>query len=159
MMVRIVVSLAALLVFSIGCGGKGPDDPITGTWANGACFGDTTMPPDIQTCKLSLRFDADLSFTLIDARQSLPATAVNPRCNAIRTVTGMTYSTNSMGTLTLSGSSASTLERKDCANDADNQPAMADTRDSVAAGPISYSIKDRTLSITTGQLLGEYVRQ
>ncbi len=159
MRVRVGVPLVATLLFSVGCGGSGPDDPVTGTWANGSCFGDTTTPPDIQTCKLSLRFDADLKFTLIDARQSLPATAVTPRCNAIRTVTGMTYSTNSLGTLTLSGSSASTLERKDCANAADNQAAMADTRHTLAAGPISYSIKDKTLSITTGQLSGDYLRQ
>jgi len=158
-MVRIAVPLAALLVFSLGCGGKGPDDPITGTWANGTCFGDTSMPADIQSCKLSVRFDADLSVTLINSRQSMPATAVNPRCNAVRTVTGMKYSTNSAGTLTLTGSSTSTLERKDCANVADNQAAMADTRDSLNAGALKYSIADTKLTITSGQIAGEYLRQ
>lgn len=159
MMVRIVVPMAALLLLSIGCGGKGPDDPITGTWANGSCFGDTSMPADIQLCKLSVRLDADLSVTVIDARQSLPATAVHPRCNHIRTVTGMKYSTDSKGTLTLTGSSASTLERKDCANVEDNQAIMADTRHSLVPGKLSYSIKETTLSITSGQLVGDYIRQ
>jgi hypothetical protein len=158
MMVRIVVPLAALLL-SIGCGGKGPDDPITGTWFNGTCFGDSSMPADIQSCKLSVRFDADLSVTLIDSRQSLPATAVNPRCNANRTVTGMKYSTNNAGTLTLTGSSMSTLERKDCANAADNQAPMADTRDSLNAGNLDYSITATKLTITAGQIVGEYTRE
>ena len=159
MVVRIAVPMAALLVLSIGCGGKGPDDPITGTWANSDCFGDTSMPADIQTCKLSLQFDSSLKFTLIDARQSLPATAVNPRCNTIRTVTGLTYSTDSKGTLTLAGSSGSTVERKDCVNAADNQAKVADSRDSVAAGPFGYSITGKTLTISSGQLAGEYVRE
>ncbi len=159
MMKRLVVPLAALLGLSMGCGGKGPDDPITGTWANASCYGDATMPSDVQTCKLSVRFDADLSVTLIDSRQSLPATAVNPRCNAIRTVTGMKYSTNNMGTLSFTGTSTSTLERKDCANAADNQPVMSDTRDSLAAGALTYTITAKTLSITAGQIVGEYTRQ
>ena len=158
MMARIVVPLAALLLV-IGCGGKGPDDPITATWANDTCFGDTSKPADIQSCKTSIRFDADLSVTLINSRLSLPATAVNPRCNTNRLVTGMKYSTNSMGTLTLTGTSMSTLERKDCANAADNQAPMADTRDSLTAGTLSYTIKDKTLSITSGPLLGDYTRQ
>lgn len=157
-MTRIVVPLAALLAIT-GCGGKGPDDPITGTWSNAVCFGDETMPSDIQSCELGLRFDADLKFTLIDSRQSLPATAVYPRCSAIRTVTGMAYSTDNMGKLTLSGSSASTLERKACVNASDNQSPMPDSRDSVEAGAISYSIKDKTLSLTSGRLRGEYVRK
>ena len=157
MMVRIVLPLAALIL-SIGCGGKGPDDPITGTWANENCFGDTTKPADIQSCKQSLRFDADLTFKLINSRLSLPATAVNPRCNTNRTVTGMKYSTDSMGTFTLTGTSMSTLERKDCANAADNQAPTADTRDSLTAGAVTYTIKDKTLSITSGALLGDYLR-
>lgn len=159
MMIRIVVPLAALLVLSIGCGGKGPDDPITGTWSNANCYGDTTMPADIQSCKLSVRFDADLSVTLINSRQSLPATATFPRCITNRTVSGMKYSTDNMGTLTLTGSSMSTLERKECANVADNQATMADTRDSLSAGKISYTITTKTLTITSGQLTGEYTRQ
>ncbi len=158
MTIRIAVPLAALLSL-IGCGGKGPDDPLTGTWANATCFGDENMPSDIQSCELSVRFETDLKFTLIDTRQSAPATAVYPRCSAIRTVTGMTYSTDGAGKLTLNGKSASTLERKACVNDADNQAAMADSRDSVSAGSISYSIKDKTLSLTSGPLRGDYVKK
>lgn len=158
MMFRNVFPLTAFIALSLGCGGKGLDDPLTGTWANTTCFNDTSMPADIQSCKLSLRFDADLSLTLIDSRQSQPATAVNPRCNANRTVTGMKYSTNGTGTVTLTGTSSSTLERKDCANAADNQAAMADTRDSIAAGSFKYSITDKTLSITSGALVGDYLR-
>jgi hypothetical protein len=158
MPIRTVVPLLALVGFGCGCGGNGPDDPLTGTWSRVVCFGDTTMPSDIQSCKLSLRFDANLTFALINARQSMPATAVYPRCNAVRTVTGLTYSTNTTGTLTLSGSSVSTLERTGCVNDADNQAAVADTRDSVAAGAIAYSIKNDTLTLSAGQLAGEYKR-
>ncbi len=158
MMIRTAVVIVAWMTL-IGCGGKGPDDPLTGTWSNSVCFGDETKPADIQTCALTLRFEADLKFSLIDTRQSMPATAVYPRCSAIRTVTGLTYSTNSMGTVTISGSSASTLERKACADATDNQAPMADGRDSVAAGAISYAIKDKTLSLTTGPLRGDYARQ
>lgn len=157
MTIRLVAPLAALLSL-IACG-KGPDDPLTATWSNASCFGDAAMPADIQSCETALRFDADLKFTLIDTRQSAPATAVYPRCSAIRTVAGLTYSTDSVGTLTLSGNSASTLERKNCVNDSDNQPAMPDSRDSVAAERITYSIKDRTLSVTSGPLRGDYVKK
>ena len=159
MMVRFVIPLSALLVLSLGCGGKGPDDPITGTWGNATCFGDASMPADIQTCKLSVRFDADLSVTLIDSRQSLPATSVFPRCIAERTVTGMKYSTNNMGTLTLTGSSTSTLARTNCANEADNQAKMADTRDALNPGTLTYSIAAKTLSITAGQIVGDFILQ
>ncbi len=159
MTVRSAGALVMLMLVSLRCGGKGPDDPITGSWANGNCFGDASMPADIQSCQSTMRFGADLSFTFIDSRQSLPATSVNPRCTAVRTVTGLKYSTTSMGTLTLAGSSMSTLERKDCANAADNQAATADGRDSLTAGPISYLITNKTLSLASSQLGGDYLRQ
>ena len=158
MMNRIVVPLAALLVLSFGCGGKGPDDPITGTWGNDRCYGDTTMPSDIESCKLSIKFDRDLTVLIIDNRQSRPAAAVNPRCIANRAITGLKYST-SQGTLTLSGTTTSTLERKSCANAADNLSPTADTRDTVSQGNHAYTIVDKTLSIKSGDLAGDFTLQ
>ena len=117
------------------------------------------MPSDIQTCKLSVRFDQDLTVTLLDSRQSLPATATYPRCITLRTVTGMKYSTNNGSTLTLTGTSSSSLERTNCANVADNQAATADSRDSLAAGTMTYTITDKTLSIVLGQIAGSYLLQ
>ena len=155
---KMLMSLTALCLASIGCG-KGPDDPLTGTWSNTACFGDTQQPDDIQSCSTKLRFDADLTLTLTDTRQSLPATAVYPRCTATRAVKGLRYSTDSEGTVTLTGTTSSTLVRQDCSNAADNQSEIADTRDSVPAGTSRYSITNRTLSLTTGPLSGEYQRE
>lgn len=150
-----LITLAAL---ALACG-KGPDDPLTGSWSNMSCFGDTQQPEDIQSCTTRLRFDADLTVTVTDTRQSAPATANYPRCTATRLVKGLRYSTNSQGTLTFTGSTTSTLERRDCANPADNQSEIADTRDAIAAGMSLYSIADRTLSLTSGPLLGEYRRE
>lgn len=151
---RIMITLC---ISAVACG-SGPDDPITGSWSNAMCFGDAQQPADIQSCSTRLRFDADLTLTLTDTRQSLPATAVNPRCNAIRVVKGLKYSTDSQGTLSFTGTTTSTLVRRDCANMADDQAEIADNRDSIPAGMSRYSITDRVLSFTTGPLIGEYQR-
>lgn len=157
MLVR--ATLVPLMLLAAACGGNGPDDPLTGSWSNATCFGDTSQPADIQSCKLTISLERDLTVIVKDSRQSLPATAVNPRCTAIRTMTGLRYSTNSAGTLTFTGTTSSTLVRKDCANMADNLAETADTRDSVSAGSTGYSITDTTLSVSSGQLSGDYLRE
>ena len=150
--------LAVLCMGSLGCG-NGADDPLTGTWSNDVCFGDTEQPGDIQSCSTTLHFDADLTVTLTDTRQSLPATATYPRCTTLRMVKGLTYSTNNQGTVTFTGTTHSTLARQDCANSADNQGEIADTRDSVSAGQSHYSITDKTLTLSSGVINGQYQRQ
>ena len=42
---------------------------------------------------------------------------------------------------------------------ADDQGETADSRDSVPAGASRYSITDKTLTLTTGPLIGEYQRE
>lgn len=150
--------LMTCAALALGCG-KGPDDPLTGSWVNASCFGDTQQPDDIQSCSTKLRFDADLTLTVTDARQSAPATANYPRCTATRVLKGLRYSTNSQGTVTFTGSTTSTLERRDCANPTDNQNELADTRDAVPPGMSLYSISDRTLTLTSGPLFGDYRRE
>lgn len=157
---RTTIATIALmaLALSVGCG-AGPDDPITGTWSRDSCFGEASKPADIATCSTKLRLDADLSFRVIDVRQSLPATATYPRCTTTRVVKGLQYSTDGKGKLTLVGTSSSTMERTTCANDADNLSPTPDDKNSVAAGVMDYVIKDKTLSITSGSLSGDYVRE
>ena len=150
-----------LAILAAGCATNGPDDPLTGTWSNTSCYGSATMPVDIQACGTAISFSADLSITLVDTRQSLPATAVYPRCTATRRETGQRFSTargaNGM-TLTVSSGGTSTLERSGCANDADNRAAMADSVDSIPVGVTAYQLSGNTLMIAGGSLAGAYTR-
>jgi hypothetical protein len=162
MTLRILLSASIFAVLAtVGCG-NGPDDAITGTWTNTSCFGAAVMPANIQQCSLRLEFGADLTATLIDSRQSQPATQMYPRCTITRRVSGQRYSTSdgtsSRMTLTITGVGMATLERSGCANPDDNVGAMADTFDAVPNGPIPYQLNADTLTITAGPLAGSYSR-
>lgn len=145
-----------------GCAVNGPNDALTGTWTNTSCFGATAMPADIQSCSITLAFGADLSVAMTDARQSQPATAQWPRCTTTRRVTGQQYSTSNgatnSNTMTITGSSTSTMERTGCANAADNSPPAADSVDSIAPGELNYEISANVLTIPTGPFAGHYSR-
>ncbi len=153
--------LALILVLAAGCATNGADDPLTGTWSNTSCFGSTTMPMDIQSCSMAITFGADLSITLVDSRQSLPATAVYPRCTAIRRVTGQRFSTarGAQGmTFSVSSGGSSTLERTGCAIESDNRAPTPDSVTSIPVGLTPYQLSGETLTIAGGSLAGVYAR-
>lgn len=159
---RFLLSASIFAVLAtVGCG-NGPDDALTGTWTNTSCYGSAVMPANIQRCSLQLAFGADLTVTLIDSRQSQPATQMYPRCTITRRVSGQRYSTSdgtsSRMTVTITGVGMATLERSGCANPDDNVGAMSETFDAVPNGPITYQLNADTLTITAGPLAGSYSR-
>lgn len=158
---RLASFVAVFALAACAPAANGPNDALTGTWTNSTCFGSSSMPADVQSCSLTLVFGADLTLSLTDTRQSLPATAVYPRCTTTRRVSGQRYSTSDgIGPMrvTIMGDSSSTVERTGCVNSADNQAAMADTVDVVPAGVLSYQLSANNLTISSGPLMGSFSR-
>jgi hypothetical protein len=159
-MIKLTIgALATVAALAAGCA-NGPNDTLTGRWTNTSCFGATAMPADIQSCSISLTFAADLSVTLVDTRQSQPATAVYPRCTTTRRVVGPQYSTSNSGAtiVTIAGPSTSTVERSGCANETDNTAAIADTVNTIPVGAIAYTLSGSALTFSSGPLRGTYTR-
>ena len=150
---RMALGLSVAMVFAgVGCGG---DDPLTGTWSNDTCFGAKTTPEGIKSCKTSLTFTNELTFTLKAEQISEPATATNPGCTTTRMVDGQSWSTDG-NTFTLEGSGKATMERTSCVNTVDNLKAAPTTDIAVAAGGSGYVITDNSLTIAAGPLAGTY---
>ena len=40
------------------------EDPLTGQWNNTSCYGSTTKPADVESCKTTLDFDKDLDLEI-----------------------------------------------------------------------------------------------
>jgi hypothetical protein len=156
------LSLGCLAVLAgAGCGGSGPDDPLTGTWRNTTCFGSSSTPPDIAKCTVALTFTDDLDVELTAEWMSLPATSMYPRCTTTRRVTGQQWSTkhaSTSETLAVTGNGTSTIERADCINEEDNMTAKPTEDISIPSGDTKYQISNGKLTILSGDLAGTYAR-
>ena len=151
----IILSLAI-----IGCGGKtGPDDPLTGTWSNAACYGRTGLPDNVQSCSTTLNFARELTFELVYIERAPPASSVTPGCLTTHIVSGQTWSEgikNNAQTLTLMGGGKPTVAVPGCVHDTDDKGQTADASVTVAPGDLAYAINGKALTISTGSLIGTY---
>lgn len=156
-MIAVGSSLIALL--AAGCGNGVTSDPLAGTWSNTQCFGSDSMPADVESCSVALIFSDDLGIDLEARWISLAATATNPGCTTIRLVQGQTWSADHEDdTFTVSGKGASTEERSDCVNEADNQEAKVTAEIAIPGGDATYDITGDTLTVSSGALAGTYTR-
>jgi hypothetical protein len=144
-----------------GCGNSGADDPMTGTWSNTTCFGSTSTPPDIASCRVELTFTPDLDIELKAEWVSLPATLTNPRCTTTKRVTGQQWSTKratSSEILAVTGQGTATVERATCINMEDDLMATSTSDISIPSGDTKYQISNDELTILSGPLAGTYTR-
>lgn len=154
------LSFGAVLSLA-GCGGSGPDDPLTGTWSNKACYGAESTPSDIAECGVELTFTDDLEIELKADWVSLPATSTHPRCTTTKRVTGQRWSTRQEADsqiLTVTGSGTATIERADCVNTEDDLTAEPTSDISIPSGDAKYQITGGKLTILAGGLAGTYTR-
>ncbi len=151
-------SLVSLLA-TAGCGNGVSDDPLAGTWSNTSCYGSSSKPADIESCKTEMTFGDDLTVELRAEWISLSATATNPGCSTLKVVTGQTWSTeHEADTFTVSGDGKATMERTNCVNDADNLEASDTTDISIPGGDTTYTLSGDTLYVKSGSLEGTYTR-
>lgn len=142
-----------------GCGNGVEDDPLVGNWSNTECFGSSSMPADVESCRTELSFTNDLDVQLRAEWISLSATAVHPGCTTTKLVSGQQWSTeHAAATFTVTGSGDAVMERRDCVNDEDNMAATATTDIQIPSGDTEYAISGDTLSVLSGSLEGTYAR-
>lgn len=142
-----------------GCGNGVEDDPLAGSWSNTQCFGESSTPADIESCKTTITFANSLDLTVEIDWISRAATATTPGCTTTRLVTGQQWSTEQdVDTFTLTGKPAATIARSNCVNDADNADAKTTTEITIPNGDNRYSLSGDTLTIESGSLAGVYTR-
>ena len=144
----------AMVLAAAGCGGK---DPLTGTWSNDSCYGSTTTPEGVKSCKTSLMFNDDLTFSIKAEELAMPATATAPGCTTTREITGQTWSTDAR-TFTIAGTGKATVERSGCVNDKDEFKAAPAADMNIPSGTAPYTLVDKSLTIESGPLKGTYTR-
>lgn len=132
-------------------------DPLTGDWSGDICFGAAQKPDDVESCKTTLSFNKDLTFSVQAEWVNRAATATFPGCTTTKRLSGQKWSTDhETDTLTITGESHATMERAKCVNEKDNLQATAATDITVRAGEYQYSIDDGKLNIESGPLRGTY---
>lgn len=158
---QIAISFSLLSAVAVlGCGGNGVEsDPLAGDWNNDACFGQSSMPADVESCSVALALTSDLELRVDATWISLAATETNPGCTTTRSVTGQEWFTDhATNTLTVTGKGEATIERTDCVKEEDNLAATATSDIEMASGDAKYEINSDTLTILSGALEGTYKR-
>lgn len=154
-----VPSLILTVVALTACGNGVEDDPLAGSWSNTQCFGQTSTPADIESCKTTVTFSDDLELTLQIDWISRSATAVTPGCTTTRIVTGQEWSTeHDVDTFTLTGKPNATVARSHCVNADDDAAAKPTTEITIPNGDSQYTLSGDTLTIASGTLAGVYTR-
>jgi hypothetical protein len=152
-------SFVALFALA-GCGStSAPVDPLTGAWSNATCFGSTSTPSDIASCKVTLDFTASLDVSLTATWLYMPATATYPGCTTTKLVTGQQWSTRSgvdMEILTVTGAGSATTERTGCVNATDDLMATPTTDISIGSGDTGYQLGNGVLTVLTNDIAGTY---
>lgn len=160
MHMSIMAAVCLPVAFALsGCGGS--SDPLAGTWSNTTCYGSDTMPADIESCAVSLRFTDELTIELQADWLSMPATADYPGCTTTKLVTGQSWSTQEAkdyDVLTIAGTGTPTIERTGCVYDADNMDPTDTTEISIPEGDVDYQISGDGLTVMTTSLEGSYTK-
>lgn len=157
---ELALGLSLVSLFAIaGCGSDAADDPLAGTWSNSSCFGTSSKPADVESCKTEVTFTNDLNVDLEAEWVSLAATAMYPGCTTTKLVTGQQWSTDhAKDTFTVMGKASATVERKNCVNSTDNLSAASTTDITIPSGDTKYTLSGDKLTIESGSLKGAYTR-
>ena len=152
------LSLVSLIAIA-GCGSDAANDPLAGTWSNTSCYGTSTKPADVESCKTELTFSNDLNVNLKAEWVSLAATAMYPGCTTTKAATGQQWSADhAKDTFTVMGKASATMERTNCVNATDDLSPAATTDLSIPSGDTTYTLSGDTLTVQSGSLKGAYTR-